>query len=80
MECRSNSSASFDSNSSFCSSRSVVQINITLSFQPHSINVIQKTCQRGGRESACLNATACFTTVSRSPGSQSSSFGIQLHH
>uniref|UniRef100_A0A674NTB8 Integrin subunit alpha 10 n=1 Tax=Takifugu rubripes TaxID=31033 RepID=A0A674NTB8_TAKRU len=44
------------------SSRSIVQINVSLSFQPHSINVIQKTCQRGGRESACLNATACFTT------------------
>lgn len=58
------------------SSRSVVQINVSLSFQPHSINVIQKTCQRGGRESACLNATACFTTVSRSPGSQSSSFDV----
>uniref|UniRef100_A0AAX7SVY6 VWFA domain-containing protein n=1 Tax=Astatotilapia calliptera TaxID=8154 RepID=A0AAX7SVY6_ASTCA len=49
------------------SSRSIVQINVSLSFQPHSINVIQKTCQRGGRESACLNATACFTAVSRSP-------------
>uniref|UniRef100_A0A8C4GPZ6 Integrin, alpha 10 n=1 Tax=Dicentrarchus labrax TaxID=13489 RepID=A0A8C4GPZ6_DICLA len=46
------------------SSRSIVQINVSLSFQPHSINVIQKTCQRGGRESACLNATACFKTVS----------------
>uniref|UniRef100_A0A4W6FRI1 Integrin subunit alpha 10 n=1 Tax=Lates calcarifer TaxID=8187 RepID=A0A4W6FRI1_LATCA len=46
------------------SSRSIVQINVSLSFQPHSINVIQKTCQRGGRESACLNATACFTAVS----------------
>lgn len=57
------------------SSRSIVQINVSLSFQPHSINVIQKTCQRGGRESACLNATACFTTVSRSPGPQSNSFG-----
>uniref|UniRef100_A0A8C4EUM5 Integrin, alpha 10 n=1 Tax=Dicentrarchus labrax TaxID=13489 RepID=A0A8C4EUM5_DICLA len=58
------------------SSRSIVQINVSLSFQPHSINVIQKTCQRGGRESACLNATACFKTVSRSPGPHSNSFGI----
>uniref|UniRef100_A0A671WQH0 Integrin subunit alpha 10 n=1 Tax=Sparus aurata TaxID=8175 RepID=A0A671WQH0_SPAAU len=33
------------------SSRSIVQINVSLSFQPHSINVIQKTCQRGSRES-----------------------------
>uniref|UniRef100_A0A674P7A7 Integrin subunit alpha 10 n=1 Tax=Takifugu rubripes TaxID=31033 RepID=A0A674P7A7_TAKRU len=58
------------------SSRSIVQINVSLSFQPHSINVIQKTCQRGGRESACLNATACFTTVSRSPGPHSNSFDL----
>uniref|UniRef100_A0AAR2IQU5 VWFA domain-containing protein n=1 Tax=Pygocentrus nattereri TaxID=42514 RepID=A0AAR2IQU5_PYGNA len=41
-------------------SRSIVQINVSLSFQPHSINVIQKNCHRGGRESACLNASACF--------------------
>uniref|UniRef100_A0A672Y8D6 Integrin, alpha 10 n=1 Tax=Sphaeramia orbicularis TaxID=375764 RepID=A0A672Y8D6_9TELE len=58
------------------SSRSIVQINVSLSFQPHSINVIQKTCQRGGRESACLNATACFTAISRSPGLHSNNFGI----
>ncbi|XP_029307903.1 integrin alpha-10 [Cottoperca gobio] len=58
------------------SSRSIVQINVSLSFEPHSINVIQKTCQRGSRESACLNATACFTTVSRSPGTHSNSFDL----
>uniref|UniRef100_A0A8C5ET95 VWFA domain-containing protein n=1 Tax=Gouania willdenowi TaxID=441366 RepID=A0A8C5ET95_GOUWI len=46
------------------SSRSIVQINVSLKFQPHSINVIQKTCQKGGRDSACLNATVCFTAVS----------------
>ncbi|KAM3872676.1 integrin alpha-10 [Diretmus argenteus] len=63
-------------NAVLLSSRSIVQINVSLSFQPHSINVIQKTCQRGGRDSACLNATACFTAVSRSPGSHSNSFDL----
>uniref|UniRef100_A0A3P8UPH0 Integrin subunit alpha 10 n=2 Tax=Cynoglossus semilaevis TaxID=244447 RepID=A0A3P8UPH0_CYNSE len=58
------------------SSRSIVQVNVSLSFQPHSINVIQKTCQRGSRESACLNATACFTAVSRSPGTRGNSFDL----
>uniref|UniRef100_A0A8D3CUU8 Integrin subunit alpha 10 n=1 Tax=Scophthalmus maximus TaxID=52904 RepID=A0A8D3CUU8_SCOMX len=58
------------------SSRSIVQINVSLSFKPHSINVIQKTCQRGGRESACLDATACFTAVSRSPGSHSNNLWV----
>ncbi|KAL2084708.1 hypothetical protein ACEWY4_020226 [Coilia grayii] len=47
------------------SSRNIVQINVTLEFHPHSINVIQKNCQRGGRESACLNASACFLAHSR---------------
>uniref|UniRef100_A0A8C2HTC9 Integrin, alpha 10 n=1 Tax=Cyprinus carpio TaxID=7962 RepID=A0A8C2HTC9_CYPCA len=50
-------------------SRSIVQINVSLSFQPHSINVIQKNCHRAGRDSACLNATVCFLALSRSPGS-----------
>ncbi|XP_046870437.1 integrin alpha-10 [Hypomesus transpacificus] len=58
------------------SSRSIVQVNVSLSFQPHSINVIQKTCQRGGRDSACLNATACFLALSRSPGTHSNSFEL----
>uniref|UniRef100_A0A8C5ET31 VWFA domain-containing protein n=1 Tax=Gouania willdenowi TaxID=441366 RepID=A0A8C5ET31_GOUWI len=60
------------------SSRSIVQINVSLKFQPHSINVIQKTCQKGGRDSACLNATVCFTAVSRSPGSHSNNFARAL--
>uniref|UniRef100_A0A8C7YSX0 Integrin, alpha 10 n=1 Tax=Oryzias sinensis TaxID=183150 RepID=A0A8C7YSX0_9TELE len=61
-------------NAVLLSSRSIVQVKVSLSFQPHSINVIQKTCQRGSRESACLNATACFTAVSRSPGTSSNIF------
>uniref|UniRef100_A0A8C1V394 Integrin, alpha 10 n=1 Tax=Cyprinus carpio TaxID=7962 RepID=A0A8C1V394_CYPCA len=51
-------------------SRSIVQINVSLSFQPHSINVIQKNCHRAGRDSACLNATVCFLALSRSPDIQ----------
>ncbi|KAJ8354841.1 hypothetical protein SKAU_G00224080 [Synaphobranchus kaupii] len=60
------------------SSRSIVQINVSLSFQPHSINVIQKNCQRGMRDSACLNATACFLAFSRSPGSYGTEFDLQV--
>uniref|UniRef100_A0A3P9I2K8 Integrin, alpha 10 n=1 Tax=Oryzias latipes TaxID=8090 RepID=A0A3P9I2K8_ORYLA len=65
-------------NAVLLSSRSIVQVKVSLSFQPHSINVIQKTCQRGSRESACLNATACFTAVSRSPGSSSNIFDLSV--
>uniref|UniRef100_A0A672LN41 Integrin subunit alpha 10 n=1 Tax=Sinocyclocheilus grahami TaxID=75366 RepID=A0A672LN41_SINGR len=60
------------------SSRSIVQINVSLSFQPHSINVIQKNCHRAGRDSACLNATVCFLALSRSPGSYGTYFDIQM--
>ncbi|KAB5586999.1 hypothetical protein PHYPO_G00007920 [Pangasianodon hypophthalmus] len=59
-------------------SRGIVQINMSLSFQPHSINVIQKNCHRGGRDSACLTATACFRAVSRSPGSHGKTFDLQV--
>ncbi|XP_035285684.1 integrin alpha-10 [Anguilla anguilla] len=60
------------------SSRGIVQINMSLSFQPHSINVIQKNCQRGTRDSACLNASACFLALSRSPGSRGTQFELQV--
>ncbi|XP_062848580.1 integrin alpha-10 [Trichomycterus rosablanca] len=59
-------------------SRTIVQINMNLSFKPHSINVIQKNCHRAGRESACLNATACFLVKSRSPGSYGTEFDLQV--
>uniref|UniRef100_W5KLR2 Integrin subunit alpha 10 n=1 Tax=Astyanax mexicanus TaxID=7994 RepID=W5KLR2_ASTMX len=59
-------------------SRSIVQINVSLSFQPHSINVIQKNCQRGGRDSACLTASACFFANSRSPGAYGTQFDLQV--
>ncbi|XP_057195966.1 integrin alpha-10 isoform X3 [Triplophysa rosa] len=59
-------------------SRSIVQINASLSFQPHSINVIQKNCHRAGRDSACLNATVCFLAMSRSPGSHGTYFDMQM--
>uniref|UniRef100_A0A8C9V831 Integrin subunit alpha 10 n=1 Tax=Scleropages formosus TaxID=113540 RepID=A0A8C9V831_SCLFO len=61
------------------SSRNIVQINVSLSFQPHSINVIQKNCQRGTRDSACLNATACFLALSRFPGSHGRTFELQVN-
>ncbi|KAL0985217.1 hypothetical protein UPYG_G00154200 [Umbra pygmaea] len=65
-------------NAVLLSSQSIVQISVTLSFQPPSINVIQKTCLRGGRESACLNATACFLVRSRFPGTNNNSFELSV--
>ncbi|XP_066539423.1 integrin alpha-10 isoform X2 [Hoplias malabaricus] len=59
-------------------SRSIVQINVSLSFQPSSINVIQKSCVRGGRESSCLNSSLCFFANSRSPGAYGTHFDLQV--
>uniref|UniRef100_A0AAY4C6Y6 VWFA domain-containing protein n=1 Tax=Denticeps clupeoides TaxID=299321 RepID=A0AAY4C6Y6_9TELE len=63
-------------NAILLSSRSIVQINVSLSFQPHSINVIQKNCQQGGRESACVTAVACFITNSRFPHANRINFAL----
>uniref|UniRef100_A0A9J8D547 Integrin subunit alpha 10 n=1 Tax=Cyprinus carpio carpio TaxID=630221 RepID=A0A9J8D547_CYPCA len=57
---------------------SMPHYSLVLSFQPHSINVIQKNCHRAGRDSACLNATVCFLALSRSPGSYGTSFDMQM--
>ncbi|XP_041961931.1 integrin alpha-10 [Alosa sapidissima] len=60
------------------SSRNIVQINVTLAFHPPSINVIQKNCQRGGRESACLNASACFLAHTRLPRASGNYFELHV--
>uniref|UniRef100_A0A8C8RJX2 Integrin subunit alpha 10 n=1 Tax=Pelusios castaneus TaxID=367368 RepID=A0A8C8RJX2_9SAUR len=49
-------------------SRRIVQVNASLAVNPASINVIQKNCQRHGKDSVCVTATICFRVTSRSPG------------
>uniref|UniRef100_A0A8C7E2M5 Integrin subunit alpha 11 n=1 Tax=Naja naja TaxID=35670 RepID=A0A8C7E2M5_NAJNA len=44
-------------------SRSVVQINATLQFEPSKINIFTKDCVRNGKEATCLSAFVCFTAV-----------------
>ncbi|XP_048881242.1 integrin alpha-10 [Brienomyrus brachyistius] len=65
-------------NAVLLSSRSIVQITVELTFWPYSINVIHKNCQRGSRDSACLNATACFQTTSPSPASLGTLFELDV--
>ncbi|MBN3310447.1 ITA10 protein, partial [Amia calva] len=49
------------------SSRSIVRIGLSVDVQPHSISVVQRSCQRGGREAACLTASVCFNTSTPGP-------------
>nr|XP_014341411.1 PREDICTED: integrin alpha-10 isoform X1 [Latimeria chalumnae] len=58
------------------SSRSIVQINVSVEFVPSSINVIQKNCQRGGKDSACVLSSVCFNVASHSPGVENSTVEI----
>ncbi|MBN3292954.1 ITA10 protein, partial [Polypterus senegalus] len=60
------------------SSRSIVTINVSIEFEPHSINVIQKNCQRNNRDSACISAKACFSVSSRSPVIQTVRFALNV--
>ncbi|XP_077697731.1 integrin alpha-10 [Eretmochelys imbricata] len=58
-------------------SRRIVQVNASLAVNPTSINVLQKNCQRQGKDSACVTATVCFRASSRSPGRGDRHFGIK---
>uniref|UniRef100_A0A452HEK5 VWFA domain-containing protein n=1 Tax=Gopherus agassizii TaxID=38772 RepID=A0A452HEK5_9SAUR len=57
-------------------SRRIVQVNASLAVNPASINVLQKNCQRHGKDSLCITATVCFRATSRSPGQRDRHFGI----
>uniref|UniRef100_A0A8C0J0I4 Integrin subunit alpha 10 n=1 Tax=Chelonoidis abingdonii TaxID=106734 RepID=A0A8C0J0I4_CHEAB len=56
-------------------SRRFVQVNASLAVNPASINVLQKNCQRHGKDSLCVMATVCFRATSRSPGRGDRHFG-----
>ncbi|XP_037738906.1 integrin alpha-10 isoform X3 [Chelonia mydas] len=58
-------------------SRRIVQVNASLAVNPASINVLQKNCQRQGKDSVCVTATVCFRASSRSPGRGDRHFGIK---
>ncbi|XP_053134662.1 integrin alpha-10 isoform X2 [Hemicordylus capensis] len=60
-------------------SRRIVQVNVSISADPPSINVIQKNCQRNGKESLCVSANICFKVSSRSLGPRDSHFTIKYN-
>ncbi|XP_030045667.1 integrin alpha-11 isoform X2 [Microcaecilia unicolor] len=47
--------------------RSVVQINASIKFEPLKINIFTKDCRRNGKEATCMTAFLCFTPIFRSP-------------
>ncbi|XP_070622777.1 integrin alpha-10 [Erythrolamprus reginae] len=60
-------------------SRRIVQVNASISVNPPSINVIQKNCQRNGKESLCVTANFCFSVSSRSLGPRDSHLSVKYN-
>ncbi|XP_072839917.2 integrin alpha-10 [Pogona vitticeps] len=60
-------------------SRRIVQVNTSVSATPSSINVIQKNCQRNGKESLCVTVGLCFKVSSRSLGPRDSHLSIKFN-
>ncbi|XP_008939279.1 PREDICTED: integrin alpha-11, partial [Merops nubicus] len=58
-------------------SRSVVQINASLRFEPSKINIFTKDCKRNGKDATCMSAFVCFTAVFLSPHFRAASVGLQ---
>ncbi|KAM3927248.1 integrin alpha-11 [Leptodactylus fuscus] len=59
--------------------RSVIQINATIRFEPPKINIFSKECRRNGREATCMSAFVCFAPVFKAPQFQGQSVAIKYN-
>ncbi|XP_025966512.2 integrin alpha-11 isoform X2 [Dromaius novaehollandiae] len=57
-------------------SRSVVQINASIRFEPSKINIFTKDCKRNGKDATCMSAFVCFTAVFLSAHFQTASVAM----
>ncbi|XP_068954318.1 integrin alpha-11 [Petaurus breviceps papuanus] len=60
-------------------SRSVVQINASIHFEPSKINIFHKDCKRNGKDSTCMVAFLCFLPIFLSPHFQTATVGIKYN-
>ncbi|NWW90934.1 ITA11 protein, partial [Rhynochetos jubatus] len=60
-------------------SRSVVQINASIRFEPAKINIFTKDCKRNGKDATCMSAFVCFTAVFLSPHFQTASVALRYN-
>lgn len=58
-----------------CRSRSIVQINASIRFEPSKINIFTKDCKRNGKDATCMSAFICFTAIFLSAHFQTASVG-----
>ncbi|NXS77011.1 ITA11 protein, partial [Pandion haliaetus] len=60
-------------------SRSVVQINTSIRFEPSKINIFTKDCKRNGKDATCMSAFVCFTAVFLSAHFQTAGVALQYN-
>ncbi|XP_054070322.1 integrin alpha-11 [Rissa tridactyla] len=60
-------------------SRSVVQINASIRFEPPKINIFTKDCKRNGKDATCMSAFVCFTAVFLSAHFQTASLALRYN-
>ncbi|NXW14287.1 ITA11 protein, partial [Circaetus pectoralis] len=60
-------------------SRSVVQINASIRFEPAKINIFTKDCKRNGKDATCMSAFICFTAVFLSAHFQTASVALRYN-
>ncbi|NXP04292.1 ITA11 protein, partial [Thinocorus orbignyianus] len=60
-------------------SRSVVQINASIHFEPSKINIFTKDCKRNGKDATCMSAFVCFTAVFLSAHFQTASLALRYN-
>ncbi|NXC31606.1 ITA11 protein, partial [Campylorhamphus procurvoides] len=60
-------------------SRSVVQINTSIRFEPPKINIFTKDCRRNGKDATCMSAFVCFTAVFLSAHFQTATVGLRYN-
>ncbi|KFV77427.1 Integrin alpha-11, partial [Struthio camelus australis] len=60
-------------------SRSVVQVNASIRFEPSKINIFTKDCKRNGKDATCMSAFICFTAVFLSAHFQTASVAMRYN-
>ncbi|XP_007908210.2 integrin alpha-11a [Callorhinchus milii] len=60
-------------------SRSIIQVNASMRFEPPKINIFNKDCKRNGKECSCMSVLICFTITAKSPGLLNDSLVIQYN-
>ncbi|NXF52969.1 ITA11 protein, partial [Oceanites oceanicus] len=60
-------------------SRSVVQINASIHFEPSKINIFTKDCKQNGKDATCMSAFVCFTAIFLSAHFQTASVALRYN-